>query len=273
MKTIAAAVLAAILCLSFCACAAKPQPTPAPQTPDPEPLVTEAPNEPPEAAVMIEAEEEAPATVEEPEKIKAPVLLYMGHSSLRILTAEDKVIYIDPYAGEGYELPADLILVTHDHFDHNAVNRIENRSEDCTVITSSEALEDGAYQVFELPYVTVEAVEAGYNRFHDVRKCVGYVLTFSNGISLYVSGDTSTTVQMEELAERKLDYAFFCCDGVYNMGLEEAAKCAETVGARHSIPYHVTSTDSGKIFDSDRAERFDAPGRLILSPGEELELK
>jgi len=37
-------------------------------------------------------------------------LLYQGHASLRLTTAEGKVIYIDPYAGTGYDLPADLIL-------------------------------------------------------------------------------------------------------------------------------------------------------------------
>ena len=49
---------------------------------------------------------------------KSPRLLYQGHGSLRIVTADDKVIYIDPYAGEGYDLPADLILVSHGHPDH-----------------------------------------------------------------------------------------------------------------------------------------------------------
>ena len=42
-------------------------------------------------------------------------LLYQGHGSLRIVAAKGKVIYIDPYAGKGYDLPADLILVSHGH--------------------------------------------------------------------------------------------------------------------------------------------------------------
>ena len=48
-------------------------------------------------------------------------LLYMGQASIRIVTETGHVIYIDPYAGNQYELAADLILVTHEHVDHNKV--------------------------------------------------------------------------------------------------------------------------------------------------------
>lgn len=215
-----------------------------------------------------------PAETEEPsmqiESNPAPRLLYLGHASLRVVTPEEKVIYIDPFAGDAYDLPADLILVTHDHYDHCAVDLVKNRSADCRIITQIEALENGEHQVFELPYVTVEAVEAGYNQNHDVRACVGYVLTFSNGVKLYVSGDTSATEQMADMAAMEIDYAFFCCDGVYNMGLEEAARCAELVGAKHNIPYHNETAGSEEMFDRDLAEQFQAPNRLIVSPGEEL---
>ena len=106
-------------------------------------------------------------TSAEPEAdIADPTLLYMGHASLRIVTGENKVIYIDPYAGDGYDLPADLILVTHDHYDHNALDLIKNRNDDCTVITQVEALEDGN---FDLGYVSVEAVEAGNNKYHSTK--------------------------------------------------------------------------------------------------------
>lgn len=202
-----------------------------------------------------------------------PTLLYMGQASIRIVTPENKIIYIDPYAGDSYDLPADLILVTHDHFDHCAVDRVKNRSEDCQIITQVEALENGDHQTFAFPYVTVQAVEAGYNHWHDVKECVGYVLRFSNGASVYISGDTSTTKQMSQMQYMEIDYAFFCCDGVYNMGPEEAARCAQQVGAKYNIPYHNATNNRGEMFDRESAEQWNAPNCLIVYPGEEITLK
>ena len=201
-----------------------------------------------------------------PESQDAATLLYQGHASIRITTAEGKVIYIDPYAGEGYDLPADLILITHEHSDHNRVDLIASKDSGCKVITEKEALEGGEHRTFDLGYVTVEAVEAG-NKNHDPTKCVGYILTLSGGIQIYISGDTARTAQMETFAERHLDYAFFCCDGVYNMDVAEASECAALVDAGHSIPYHMAP---GELFDIERAEQFKADGRLIVAAGEEI---
>lgn len=229
-------------------------------------------------AQITENKEDIPArtlseekTDEEPNsEAGAATLLYQGQASIRIVTDEGKVIYIDPYSGGGYDLAADLILVTHSHFDHNQTDKVEKRNPDCRIITQAEAIKDGEHQIFELGYVTVEAVEAGYNSLHDVNECVGYVLTFSNGKSVYVTGDTSKTEQMPLLSEKEIDYAFFCCDGVYNMGLEEAAECAGLVDAKHSIPYHMTTTTTGRQFDRELAEQFDVENRLIVEDGEEI---
>lgn len=193
-------------------------------------------------------------------------LLYQGHGSYRIVTSNQTVVYIDPFAGEGYDLPADLILVTHQHSDHNQTD-LPAKKPDCEIITERDALKGRQYNTFQTKGVTVEAVEA-YNKNHSRDGCVGYIVTV-DGITLYASGDTSTTGQMKTFAARKLDYALLPADGIYNMDLEEASACADLIGAKHSIPIHLKP---GALFDRGRAERFTGKNRLIVQPGEEIEL-
>ena len=59
-------------------------------------------------------------------------LTLIGHASMKIKTAEGVVIYIDPYYEGDYSEPADIILSTHEHHDHNAIDLV-TRKEDCTV--------------------------------------------------------------------------------------------------------------------------------------------
>ena len=54
-------------------------------------------------------------------------LYYQGHGSYRITAKDGRVIYIDPYAGDGYDLPADGILVTHQHHDHNKIELVTRK--------------------------------------------------------------------------------------------------------------------------------------------------
>lgn len=193
-------------------------------------------------------------------------LYYQGHGSYRITAKDSCVIYVDPYAGDGYGLSANVILVTHQHSGHNQI-RLPAGKPDCRIITNKEALAGGAYQTFSVGDITIEAVEAK-NKNHDPKECVGYIITV-DGITIYASGDTSKTGQMSTFSARQLDYALFPGDGIYNMDLKEAAECARLIGAKHNIPIHLKP---GALFDRRRAEEWDAPNRLIIEPGEEIQL-
>lgn len=195
-------------------------------------------------------------------------LTYQGHGSYRLCTNAGQVIYVDPYAGEGYDVPADLILVTHDHYDHNCIEK-PARKAGCAVITQREALEGGGYGRFNLGGIQIEVVPA-YNGHHPKEECVGYVLRF-DGIALYAAGDTSETEAMGNLLPAyHLDYALLPTDGVYNMGPEEASYCAQKIGARHSIPIHCKPE---ALYDQAVAQRFQAEGRILLEPGQTITLQ
>lgn len=193
-------------------------------------------------------------------------LLYQGHASLRITASNGTVMYVDPYVGEGYEKPADIVLITHQHGDHNQLGLI-TQNPGCRVITEKEALANGLHNTFTVNGIHIEAVTAE-NKNHNPLHSVGYIITI-DGVIIYAAGDTSKTKQMESFPEKNIDYALLPCDGVYNMDLPEAAECAKIIGAKHNIPIHMKP---GELFDRSRAESFDSPNRLVLEPGEEITL-
>lgn len=194
-------------------------------------------------------------------------LLFQGHGSYRIVTNDGVVIYVDPFIGSGYDMEADIILVTHEHNDHNHVELPLKKNS--TIIIRQDNLKLGTiYNKTHVCGVEIEAVEA-YNKNHDKSSCVGYVLRF-DGITLYASGDTSLTEDMKnKLSKYDIDYALLPIDGIYNMDAEEASICADFINAKHTIPIHMKPME---LFDMDSAEKFKHKSRLIVSAGEEIDL-
>jgi len=195
-----------------------------------------------------------------------PKLLYQGHGSFRLTAGDGRVIYVDPCVGEGYDLPADIILVTHQHGDHNKIQRCTQK-QSCRIITNFDALAGGKHNSFDVDGVLIRAVEAK-SIMHSPKKCVGFIITI-DGVRLYASGDTSKTGQMEAFAALNLDYAIFPGAGILSMGLKEAAKCAEMIGAKHNIIIHLKP---GALFSHKKALKWPAPNKLIVIPGEEIQL-
>lgn len=192
---------------------------------------------------------------------------YLGHGSLKLLLKNGKVCYIDPFAGDDYKEPADLILITHEHYDHTKIDLIPNY-ENVRIIRAADCFGNAGYNTFDELGMHIEAVEA-YNKNHNINECVGFVIT-SNGKKVYVAGDTSTTNQMKDLGSYNIDYAFLPMDGIYNMDIDEAIECEKLIKAKHTIPYHMAP---GDLFSEERANKFVTPTTLIMRPNDIIEIK
>jgi len=205
-------------------------------------------------------------------------LVYIGRSSVKIRTASGFVLYIDPYAPGDYSEPADLILVTHGHADHNNVS-LPARRKNCAVVAPRGAVEEsGVKNIAEgdriiIGPLTVEALPAS-NKNHRRGDCLGYLLSF-DGIRLYHAGDTSYLPEMVRFAAYKVDYAMIPCDGYYNMGPEEALKCASAIKPRCVIPIH--SNKDGPFGAANAKELAELAVRagmkgIVMRPGDRLAL-
>ena len=198
---------------------------------------------------------------------------WLGHASIKIVTNEDIVVYIDPNAGDDYSEPADIILVTHGHGDHNKVNLVSQK-DSCQIFSSNGAGVGGTTMSvgdsIEVNDILIIAVEA-YNSNHSKGTGVGFVIEI-NGIKIYHSGDTSKIPEMAELESFSLDYALLCIDGVYNMGPAEAMEAADVIKAKKVIPIHVAPSSATEQQKQENIDNFNPPGKMVMDEGDTIYL-
>lgn len=194
-------------------------------------------------------------------------LLYQGHGSFRIITKNNQVIYVDPFAGDGYDMSADTVLVSHEHGDHSKVDLIKLKTNG-KIYRSKDFINGDEYNSIINNGVEITGTPA-YNKNHPKNECVGFIIKVDD-ITIYAAGDTSKTDYMKDvLSQINIDYALLPIDGFYNMGELEASKCAKIIGAKHSIPIHMKP---GELFDQEKADAFEAEGKIILKPGMEINI-
>lgn len=188
-------------------------------------------------------------------------LHWLGHASFRI----DKpcVIYIDPWRLPAGSPPADLILVSHDHYDHCSPEDVEGIRREATVVVAQataaaklrspvRVLQVG--KSTEVAGVKIEAVPA-YNtnkKFHPRSAgFLGFVLHLG-GERLYFAGDTDHIPEMDGMT---CDVALLPVSGTYVMTADEAVRAAGAIRTRVAVPMHYGAGVVGSEQDAETFRR------------------
>ena len=175
---------------------------------------------------------------------------WLGHAAM--LIKNHKTIIIDPYKLGRINYKADIVLITHDHFDHCSLEDIQKIVKPETVVVSSKGckskLKDLNLKIIEvkpgdkidLNGIKIEAVPA-YNTnperlsFHPKSKqYVGYIIEYE-GVRIYHAGDTDL---IDEMSDFKVDVALLPVSGTYVMDAEEAAEAVKRIKPKLAIPMH-----------------------------------
>jgi len=191
-------------------------------------------------------------------------ITFLGHGTL-MLTFSSMVLHIDPVSdmADYSTLPkADIILVTHEHYDHCDTKAIEMLRKEGTVIIASESctqqLRDCIVmknnEVKTVQGLTIEAVPAYNiahtrspgNPFHPKGVGNGYVITF-NDTKVYIAADTENIPEMKELSE--IDVAFLPMNLPYTMTPEMVADAARMFNPKILYPYHFGETNTSELVD------------------------
>lgn len=176
---------------------------------------------------------------------------WLGHDAFRIEgrnKGREIVIYTDPFKIKN-PVRADLILITHEHYDHCSPEDVEKLAGPDTIIVAPpdcaaklsgeiEMVEPG--DVLTVDGVDIEAVPS-YNlnkKFHPkTNQWVGYIFTV-DGKRIYIAGDTDRIPEMKEF---KADIALLPVSGTYVMTPKEAAEAAMDINPEVAIPMHYGS--------------------------------
>ena len=193
---------------------------------------------------------------------------WLGHDGYRII-AGDKTIYIDPFQlskAQQNRNDADILLISHNHFDHLSMDDLKNVvGKKTSIVAAKECVDQlkgaGAAEIkrvapgdrMTVQGVPIEAV-AAYNinkKFHPkADRKVGFVITAGN-MRIYHTGDTD---DIPEMSSVKPDIALVPVSGTYVMTAEEAARAVneKIKPSKLAIPMHY-----GAIVGSDQdAARF-----------------
>lgn len=178
---------------------------------------------------------------------------WLGHSSVKIIS--NNIIYIDPYNLKEDYNDADIIFITHAHYDHYSPEDILKCKKDTTKIVITEdlyertislgfkendiikVLPNNTYKVNNITFNTIPAYNTNKSFHPKHNNWVGYVILIDNN-RYYIAGDTDITPESKTV---KCDIAFLPIGGTFTMDAREASSLANTIEPKVVVPIHYGS--------------------------------
>lgn len=165
---------------------------------------------------------------------------------------EKKVIYVDPYKIKEINKDADLIFITHEHYDHYSIEDINKIKKSNTRFIVPKSMKNrliidrisendiisvdvkNKYNVDDIEFETIPAYNINKSFHPKNNNWVGYIININN-IKYYIAGDTDIT---DEAINVKCDIAFIPIGGTYTMDYKEAATLTNKIKPKYAIPIH-----------------------------------
>lgn len=202
-----------------------------------------------------------------------------------------KTIYLDPFKIKENYHDADIIFITHDHYDHFDIESIEKVSSSNTVYVMPKKMNgclktlkiddnriilvipNTEYEIQGIKFITIPSYNLNKNFHPKENGWTGYVLSLENK-KYYIAGDTDNIEELSKLKKLKIDVYFLPIGGTYTMTKEEAAILVNQNKPNLVIPTHYGSIVGDMNFGPEFQKLLDKDIScyLILNKGEDYEL-